>query len=462
MKVELNSENGNWLGESVILKLVLIGFLTLVLLIPNFWIQNLISERQQRQTEINQEIANDWSGKQLVEGPVLVIPYTKTVIEKEGKNGSTETAKEVISTIHILPENLEIDAAVKPNKLHRGIFESVVYNSQIKVKGNFSNLELKKSGIDTEKILWNKAKVFIGLSDLKGLKNNPQIKLADSIYEVEPDFVNDDLFDHNLTISPDLSAIKSSKLDFNFVLDLKGSEELNFLHIGKNTKVKLSGNWPDPSFIGRYSPDERNLKDTSFTANWNLSYFNRTYPQQWEGEKRITAKTKEKTLDTTLDQIDDSIFGVKFILPVDQYQKTMRTAKYAILIIMLTFISLFFMEFIQKHKIHLLQYVLISAAMIVYYTLLLAFGEQVGFNFAYLIASVSTIVLIGSFVKALMKSTKPALLFSAILSVFYGFIFVIIQLQDMALISGSIALFVVVALLMYFSAKIDWTKKEVA
>ncbi|MBU1760017.1 MAG: cell envelope integrity protein CreD, partial [Bacteroidetes bacterium] len=438
-----------------------IGFLTLILLIPNFWIQNLINERQQRQTEINQEISNDWSGKQIIEGPVLVIPYTKTVIEKENVESKTQTVKEVISTIHILPENLNMDAVVKPNKLHRGIFESVVYNSQIKVKGNFSALELKKSGINPERILWSKAKVFIGLSDLKGLKNNPQIKLADSTYEVEPDFLNDDLFDHNLTISPDLSQIKSSKLDFNFILDLKGSDELNFLHIGKNTKIKLSGNWPNPSFIGRYSPDNRNFNDDGFTAEWNLSYFNRTYPQQWEGEKRIITKNNDKAVDVTIGQIADSMFGVKFMLPVDQYQKTMRTAKYSILIIMLTFISLFFMEFIQKRKIHLLQYVLISAAMIVYYILLLSFGEQVGFNIAYLIASVSTIVLIGSFVKALMKSIKPALLFTTILSIFYGFIFVIIQLQDLALISGSIALFVVVAVLMYLSAKIDWTKKEV-
>jgi inner membrane protein len=138
----------------------------------------------------------------------------------------------------------------------------------------------------------------------------------------------------------------------------------------------------------------------------------------------------------------------------------MRTAKYSILVIMLTFIALFFMEFLQKRKIHFLQYVLISAAMIVFYTLLLSIGERVGFNVSYLISSISTIALIGVFVRALMKSTKPALLFSIILTVFYGFIFVIIQLQDLALISGSIALFIIVAVLMYLSAKIEWSTKS--
>ncbi|MBD3748472.1 MAG: cell envelope integrity protein CreD [Sphingobacteriales bacterium] len=459
MKVEFDSNN-HWFGESVILKVLLIGFLTLILFIPNFWIQNLISERQNRQTEIEKDIANEWSGKQLIQGPVLVIPYRKTVLEKSEDNDKTPIAREAQIGIHILPESLNIKAHVKPTKLHRGIFESVVYQSKIDVSGSFSALDLKKSGINPQRLNWNKVKIVIGISDLKGLKNNPQIKLADSIFEVEPDFNSEDLFDNNLVATADLSSIKSTKLNFSFSLDLKGSDALKFLHLGKSTRVHVAGNWPDPSFIGRYLPDERAFKNNQFSAEWLLSYYNRPYPQQWEGDKIITPKKDKNNPDLSSEKADDNTFGVKFLVPVNQYQKTMRTAKYAILIIMLTFISLFFMEFLQKRKIQLLQYILISAAMIVYYTLLLSFSERVGFNAAYLIASVSTILLIGSFIKASLKSIKPALIFAAILSIFYGFIFVIIQLQDLALLSGSIALFVVVAVLMYLSAKIDWSKKS--
>lgn len=459
MKVEFDSNN-NWCGESVLLKVLLIGFLTLILFIPNFWVQNLISERQNRQTEIEKDIANEWSGEQLIQGPVLVIPYSKTVTEKSDDKDKTPITKEEQIDVHILPENLNIKANVKPTKLHRGIFESVVYQSKIELSGSFSALDLKKSGINPERLNWSKVKIIIGISDLKGLKNNPQIKLADSIYEVEPDFSSEDLFDNNLVATADLSSIKSTKLNFSFSLDLKGSDALKFLHLGKSTRVNVAGNWPDPSFIGRYLPDERDFKNNQFNADWLLSYYNRPYPQQWEGDKIITPKKDKNDSDLSSEKADDNTFGVKFIVPVDQYQKTMRTAKYAILIIMLTFISLFFMEFLQKKKIHLLQYILISAAMIVYYTLLLSFSERVGFNIAYLIASLSTILLISSFIKALLKSIKPALIFAAILSIFYGFIFVIIQLQDLALLSGSIALFVVVAVLMYLSAKIDWSKKS--
>jgi inner membrane protein len=460
MKLEFNAENGNRFGESVLLKLALIGFLTLILLIPNFWIQDLIAERQQRQLEIDDQISNDWSGRQLVAGPVLAIPYTTTIIEIENDKNKTKTTKEVISIVHILPDKLEINGEVKPEKLHRGIFETVVYQSQIDVKGSFSEIELTKSGIDPSRILWSKAKVIIGLSDLKGLKNNPEIKILDSLYQVEPDFSTDDLFDNNLSISVDLSKAKSAKTDFSFMLNIKGSKGIDFMHLGKKTQVKLSGNWPDPSFTGRYLPDNRSFKEGKFSAEWNLSYFNRSFPQQWQGDRKITAVASDMIENPNVKQTEDDRFGVNFILPVDQYQKTMRTAKYSILVIMLTFIALFFMEFLQKRKIHFLQYVLISAAMIVFYTLLLSIGERIGFNVSYLISSISTIALIGIFVRALMKSTKPALLFSIILTVFYGFIFVIIQLQDLALISGSIALFIIVAVLMYLSAKIEWSTKS--
>ena len=218
MKLEINSENGNWFGESVIIKLALIGILTLVLLIPNFWIQDLIAERQARQLEIDNQISNDWSGRQLIAGPVLAIPYTTTITEIANDKDKTKSTKEVISIIHILPNQLNIDGKVVPEKLHRGIFETVVYQSEIKVNGDFSEIELKKSGIDPNRILWNKAKLVIGVSDLKGLKNNPEIKVLDSLYQVEPDFSNDDLFDNNLSASVDLSRTKSAKTAFSFIL----------------------------------------------------------------------------------------------------------------------------------------------------------------------------------------------------------------------------------------------------
>jgi inner membrane protein len=438
-----------WFGESPLIKLTVIAVLTLLLLIPSSWIQSRILERQGRQEDVMKEVSDKWSSSQLLEGPVMVLPY-KTSTKTQDTSGKT-SYKESLINIYILPEILNIDSKAKPEVLHRGIFDAIVYSAKIKISGRFSPLELKKSGINPEMIQWDKAKIDFGISDLKGLKNNPVIKLAGKSYNIEPDFTDLRLFTNNLVILPDLDPVRNTSLNFSFDLDLRGSDELRFLHLGKSTTVKLEGNWNNPSFTGRYLPDSRQVTDVRFMATWKMPYFNRPYPQQWTAENSIM-NVKSR----------DASFGVRFIMPVDQYQKTMRSAKYAILIILLTFISLFFTEVIQKRKVHFLQYLLIGAAMTVYYTLLLSFSEQMGFAIAYLIASIATIVLIGFFIAGVLKHRKPAIVFAAILSVFYSFIYVIIQLQDLALLFGSVGLFVIIAIMMFLSARIDWNKDSSA
>ena len=461
MKIELSTENNglkNWFAGSVLIKLGLIGFLTILLLIPSALIQDLISERQKRQVEVIREISDKWSGSQLVQGPVLVLPY-KTTVMAEDSNTPKSSVREILTNIYILPEILNISSKANPEGLHRGIFDAVVYNSRIRVSGKFSALELNKSGIDPAMIQWEQAKVDIGLSDLKGLKNNPVIRLGNQTYEVEPDLTSLKLFSNNLIILPDLSTVKNTSLNFSFDLDLRGSEKLSFLHLGKNTIVKIEGEWNNPSFTGRYLPDERSVSGKAFSATWKMPYYNRPYPQQWIEENTIL-----NPADTLVKGSNNSdtraAFGVDFLLPVDQYQKTTRAAKYAILVILLSFLSLFFTELLNKKSVHFLQYVLIGASMTIYYTLLLALSEQMGFNIAYIIASGATISLIGTFIWSLLKNSKAALLFAGILTVFYGFIFVILQLQDMALLVGSVGLFVIIAALMYLSQKISWEKNK--
>ncbi|SHF72226.1 cell envelope integrity protein CreD [Pedobacter caeni] len=438
------------LQESVGAKLFLIGMLTLLLLLPSSWIQMLITERQQRQDEAITEIAEKWSGTQLIESPVMQLPY-KTFVKVTDAAGKT-TLKEEISVIYILPEDLNIQTQVKPEILHRGIFDAVVYNTKLKIQGHFSELELKKSGINPDLIIWDKIKVIAGLSDFKGLKNNPVIKLGDLAYTAEPDFSPENLFNNSLAVQANLSTGKTTAISFNYDIDLRGSGELNFLHLGKNTAVNVTGDWNNPSFTGNYLPETRSITDKQFTGNWKMSNFNRPFPQQWIGKNdALSEQNKAK-----------ATFGIKFLLPVDQYQKTMRSAKYSVLIILLSFISLFFIELLNKIKVNLLQYVLIGAAMIIYYSLLLSFTEQVGFTLAYLIASVATVILVSTFIGTFLRNRKAAIVFAIILSIFYSFIYVIIQLQDMALLFGSIGLFITVACLMYFSVKINWNKNQPA
>jgi inner membrane protein len=438
----------NWFKESITVKLIFIGFLILVLLIPSSLIDDLIRERASRQDEMVKSIADTWSGSQMVKGPVLVIPYRKTVkfIDADKK----EATRDVIENLYILPENLKIKANVKPERLHRGMFETVVYNSSIKITGNFGKAELGSLSLLPEQLILDKARLEFSISDLKGLKNNPMVNAAGQQLTAEPSFNAHPLFNGGLQANINLSNVPNGAFTFDYTLDLKGSQELHFLHLGKTTDVEVAGNWSSPSFDGRYLPDTRHVDTSGFNAKWRMLYYNRPYPQQWVVDNNLLTDEKKQ---------DDASFGVKLRLPVDQYQKITRTSKYAILIVLLTFVSLFLTEVIRKNRIHPFNYILIGAAMIIYYTLLLSFSEQVGYNMAYLIASVATIGLVSVFIASLLKNKGAAALFALILSVIYIFIFVIIQLEDLALMIGSIALFIITGLLMYFSRKINWDKQ---
>ncbi len=437
----------NWFKESVTIKLGFIAVLTLVLLIPSSLVQNLINERASRQSDMMQDVSDKWSASQLIRGPVLAIPYRKHV--KYLDNAQKEQVKDVVENLYVLPDNLHIKADLKTEILHRGIYDVVVYNTIVRVWGNFSPADLNALNLSPDQLTPEKTRVAFSISDMKGLKTNPVVNIGGQSPQAEPIFDEHSPFSNGLQAAVNLSAAKPGNVPFDFSLDLKGSQELSFLPLGKTTDVVVNGNWSSPSFDGRYLPDTRNVSNDGFSAKWKMLYYHRPYPQQWVGEDTLLSDKKNEA---------DASFGVKLRLPVDQYQKTTRTSKYALLIIVLTFISLFLTEVIRKQRIHIFNYLLIGAAMIIYYSLLLSFSEQIGFNLAYLLASVATVGLITVFIGSLLKNWMASVLFGFILSVFYIFIYVIIQLEDFALMIGSIALFIIVSMLMYFSRKINWDK----
>jgi inner membrane protein len=203
----------------------------------------------------------------------------------------------------------------------------------------------------------------------------------------------------------------------------------------------LEGPWPNPSFDGVFLPTKRDITESGFKAQWNILHYNRPFSQQWiEGDENVS----------------DANFGVKFLIPVDQYQKSIRTAKYGQLIILLTFIALFMVEIMKKIRIRPFQYILIGSALIIYYTLLISFSEHVGYNIAYMLSSFATVTLISLYSLTFLETKKLSALLSFLLVFFYSFIFVIIQLQDYSLLLGSIGLFLIIAMVMYFSKNVKW------
>ncbi|HHH54328.1 MAG TPA: cell envelope integrity protein CreD, partial [Bacteroidetes bacterium] len=230
-------------------------------------------------------------------------------------------------------------------------------------------------------------------------------------------------------------------IDFSFDIKLQGSESIYFIPVGKTTTVALKSSWDSPSFQGRFVPDEREVSKDGFTANWKILDMNRNYPQQWEGNKYNVSSSK---------------FGVDLIKPVGEYQKNMRTVKYSLLIIVLIFLIYFFFEVLGKFRIHPIQYSFIGLALTLFFVLLLSISEQIGFDLAYLVSAAATTIMILIYSAALLKNRKQLLILTGFLITIYGFIYVVLQLEDFALLAGSIGLFVALFITMYYSRKIDW------
>ena len=408
-----------------------IFILILILFIPQKMITSLVSERTYRSIAATSEITQSWGKSQQVNGPILCIPYEVNVIQD--KLSKLETRY-----LYLLPENLNIEGKINPNILYRKIYKAIVYSSNLNINGKFDVIEAAKNfPKDCYRIAWDDATVQFNLSDYKGIKDILKINFGNNSYELKPE--QSDFFGNALVSKVNIAADSSVNFSMNF--QLNGSEQIEFTPIGKQTKVAISSHWSTPSFYGSFLPENREVKDSSFTANWNVLYTNRQYGN-------ILFEKPES--------FDTETLGVKFLFPINPYQSTGRAVDYAILIIGASFLVFFLFEVLRKRKIHTIQYLLVGISLCIFYTLLLSLSEHVGFNLSYLIASSATIGLITFYSISVFKEKMAAALMSVSLICLYGYIYIMLQMEDYALLTGSIGMFVVMAIVMFLTRKINW------
>lgn len=421
------SQTEKWY-ESLTAKIVILGFLGLVLLIPLALIQEVIRERSSYADEARMEIGRLWASRQTITGPVLNVPGQK-IISVDGKI--------ITTTLHILPENLIIDSKISPEIRYRGIYETVVYDSEIEMSGEF--ILSGFTTLDGYTYDWTKAYVSLGVSDNRGLKDEVILSLAGKSIDAQPGPGQSDLFERGISF-PSAIDISAEPFDGKFLLNfgLKGSEGMYFAPTGKTTKVKLSSAWSSPSFQGTFLPNERTVTPEGFTAEWVVTHLNRNFPQAWTGGGYTP---------------ENEAFGADMMLEVDHYKKTERSAKYGLLFIVLTFFVLVLIEVRSSEKIHIFYYVLVALALIMFFSLLSALSEHTGFNPAYLISSVATIALLTAFFRSLLSKRWVVLLVSGLLATLYTFIFILLALKDYAYLAGNIGFFILLGVLMMLSSK---------
>ena len=423
-----------WQKNKLILKSFFIGFLVLALLIPTFLIMYLVTERKDRKQEVTKEISNKWSAAQTITGPFLIVPYNEV-----------ENNVQVKKYLYILPELLDINGNIEPEIRYRSIYKVPVYTAKpLILKGKFSKNLLNSVNVNPALIRWNEAKLCVGITDLKGVKEQI-IKWNDQLLAMEAGIPESSIAEQGISTSLPLdSSFLNAENNFSVQLNLQGSDKLYFTPMGNSTTVHLTSPWNNPAFDGKYLPDTEKVNKNNFEADWKISQFNRDFPKLFTNNSNIKYS------------IAASAFGVILLSPFDAYAQTMRSLKYAILIIALTFFAYFFTEIFQRRPVHPLQYILIGMALVVFYILLLSISEYILFSMAYLIASSATIVLLSWYTYSIFKKKSTTAIFALLLSVLYLFIYVLIQMQDNALLFGSIGLFVLLVLAMYLSRKIDW------
>lgn len=427
MKIEI-SDNKQW-QHSLTIKIILLAFLGIFLLAPLEMIKSIIKERQANSENVKKEIAFQWAGQQTISGPVLNIPLRIYPSKKD--------AEPYKSIFHLMPETLNIKGDVLTEKRHRSIYQAVVYTADMHLSGEFVIPEIKTG--DRSEILWKESYFTMGISDNRGLKGGVALKTDSTDIEAIPGLEDTELFASGITFPSELWS-GNKKINFSLSFKLSGSESLSFSPIGKATTVNLQSPWNSPGFKGNFLPIDRTISDSGFKSEWLITNLNRNFPQSWIGNAYNPG-------------IDS--FGVDFVLQVDHYQKSLRSAKYGILFIALTFLSLLFVELTIKENIHVFQYLLVSLALVLFFSLLNALSEHIGFNAAYLISSASIILMISLFLRTIIRNHRPVLLISALLVFLYSFIFILLTLNDYASLAGNIGLFILLAITMKLSVKLN-------
>jgi inner membrane protein len=429
--------------DPLITKMFFVGFLVLLLLLPIEWIRGIIEERQARHAVVKQELAGTWGGRQILSGPLLAVPYLEHWKTKEGE------AKARTCFGYFLPEALRVDGTVDPETRRRGIFEVVLYRVTLHVSGRFARPDFSEWRVPAEDVLWDDAAVSLGIPDLRGVEKEPALRWDREQLMFQPGVGEVDLYGSGMHAA--IRNLRDAALgthEFAFDLALAGSEDLSFVPSGKETEVQLSSSWPDPSFSGAFLPTERAVDARGVRAVWKVSYFGRPYPQRWRRGDTVASSLAQQTT--------ASAFGLRLLDPVDFYRMSDRAVKYATLFVVLTFLGFGLFEILDRRRIHPVPYLLVGLALCLFYLILLSVSEELGFGAAYAIGTLATLALIAGYATKVLGGKRRGAAMAGLLAGLYGYLYVLLQLEDYALLLGTVGLFGILASVMYVSRNLDW------
>jgi inner membrane protein len=426
---------------SQMLRLMAIGALVLLLQLPIAMIRGVIEERAWRRGAAVTDVQEKWGGEQRVAGPRLVIPVTRTIHSAASTAWNAPPRIEK-RALYVLPDRLEAESRLDSETLHRGIFQVPVYQLGLTMEGTFSAPDLADLlGADDE-LHWERAALVIEISEARAIQRAAALQWGDESLEFLPGGADAQ------TAGPAIHVLLGERAKegaaFNFALDLNGSEAFYVAAAGKDTLLRASSNWPDPSFQGAWLPNQREIGPDGFTAEWRVPNLGRNLAQIGLEDGSASVAMAE------------SSFGLRLATPVDTYRMAERSAKYATLFLLLTFGTLWLFEILAGARVHSVQYLLVGGAMCLFYLLETSLAEHIGFGVAYILASAGVIGLIAAYAAAVLGGTRRAGVLGGVLVALYGYLYVLLTNQDYALLAGSIGLFLALGAVMFLTRRVKW------
>jgi inner membrane protein len=432
-------------------KFFLVVFLILLLTVPLLLVYALIWERESRAQAVRREVGQLWGPEQQILGPFLVVPYTVRIHTVQGDK-RIEQLQERRAVF--APEALEAVGRAEAKTLRRSIFEVPVYAARLTLSGRFAAPRMADVAAEVASVRWRDAAFVLGLSGVSGLKEAAVLKIAGAadvpfspslgIPSTHMQGVHAKLAGAAGLVQPDPEQPPQA---FAFTVDLvfNGSVSLNVAPVARETRVSLASDWPHPSFVGAFLPDDRQVTASGFTASWKVPHLARSVPEAW-------------TLsDGGLQRLQPFAFGVRMISPVDFYSLVTRAVKYGIQFLALAFMAVFCLELVSARRVHPVQYLFTGAALVFFYVLLLSLAEHLGFTTAYLAASVATGAMLAIYVGAALASVFKGLVMLAVFAATYTILYLILQLEDYALLAGAILGFVALTIVMFVTLRVDWS-----
>lgn len=437
------------MNRPLLFKLGAIGLLMLILLIPLLMIGGLVSDRQQLRGSVLREIAHSSSGNQSLSGPIVVVPYVKMVREWKVDERSKERVQQLSvarGALYFLPERFDVEAKVRTEIRARGIYQARLFHADQQVQGQFHLPPRLGLGDDFNDYRFEPAYLTLGIADIRGIENVPALRIeGQDNLTFKPGSQVAWLGDGIHAPLPSIDATKGSDFHYAFDLSLQGTGQLQIVPVGRASTVHMSADWPHPSFVGNYLPISRDITANGFSAKWSTSFFSTNLKSAMQdcAKGKCTA-------------FESRGFGVSFIEPVDQYLKSERAIKYALLFIALTFAGFFLFEVLKRIAVHPIQYGLVGLALALFFLLLLSLAEHIGFAWAYLVSASACVLLIGFYVSNVLRSLANGLGFTAALAVLYGLLYALLLAEDYALLMGAILLFAVLGGFMALTRRLDW------